>query len=266
MLGKLFKYDFKNYGRIIMPAYLILMVLTLLAMAGKLLCRQFPQNSLIYFLSQAAAVFFLLGVVVLLICTVLIALLQFRNNLLRDEGYLMHTLPVSANSLVLSKLLTALLWIAVTVVLCCLFIGIASCELSLPVAFIKQLFTGDTDRDTILICLFITLGLAVVQLLCQIYASLSLGYRISCLQKDVAAVAVYIGFYLAGQIVSAAVLLLVYMAKYHSLNNLLEQANTDTPFDILSMIMVIAIAMQVVWSIFFYVLSVRSLGRRLNLE
>ena len=46
----------------------------------------------------------------LFVITIVVTIQRFNKNLLKDEGYLMFTLPVSSKSLVLSKYLTSLIW------------------------------------------------------------------------------------------------------------------------------------------------------------
>ena len=46
----------------------------------------------------------------LFVITIVVTIQRFNKNLLKDEGYLMFTLPVSSKHLVLSKYLTSLIW------------------------------------------------------------------------------------------------------------------------------------------------------------
>ena len=46
----------------------------------------------------------------LFVITIVVTIQRFNKNLLKDEGYLMFTLPVSSKYLVLSKYLTSLIW------------------------------------------------------------------------------------------------------------------------------------------------------------
>ena len=46
----------------------------------------------------------------LFVITIVVTIQRFNKNLLKDEGYLMFTLPVSSKHLILSKYLTSLIW------------------------------------------------------------------------------------------------------------------------------------------------------------
>lgn len=71
-------------------------------------------------------VLFFLSVMALAAVTVVVIVYRFYKNLLGSEGYLMHTLPVTVHQLIWSKLIAAVVWMAVTSVCIygCLF-GVA---------------------------------------------------------------------------------------------------------------------------------------------
>lgn len=56
--------------------------------------------------------FFFGGMIVM---NFVIIVMRFHKNLFSREGYLMHTLPVSANKLIISKIISAFFWSSVTV-------------------------------------------------------------------------------------------------------------------------------------------------------
>ena len=49
----------------------------------------------------------------LVVMTIIIIIMRFNNNLLKGEGYLMHTLPVPTWMLILSKLIVSVIWMAI---------------------------------------------------------------------------------------------------------------------------------------------------------
>lgn len=59
-------------------------------------------------------VLFFLSVMALAAVTVVVIVYRFYKNLLGSEGYLMHTLPVTVHQLIWSKLIAAVVWMAVT--------------------------------------------------------------------------------------------------------------------------------------------------------
>lgn len=79
MLGKLLKYELKSTSRIMGVLYLAVLVMALL------------------------------------IITIVMVLQRFYKNLLKEEGYLMHTLPVPTWMLVASKTICSLIWILLSI-------------------------------------------------------------------------------------------------------------------------------------------------------
>lgn len=93
MLGKLLKYELKSTSRIMGVLYLALLVVA--AVVG------FVARGTIWEATQGNAIavvisglIYTLLVMALLIITIVMVLQRFYKNLLKEEGYLMHTLPV----------------------------------------------------------------------------------------------------------------------------------------------------------------------------
>ena len=107
MLTKLLKYEFKATGRVYGGLYLA--ILAAAALLG--LSFRFP-----IFLVHTAPIavlmiIYLALVVAIVVMTVFTIVQRFTRNLLGREGYLMHTLPVSSVQLILSKLISSMVWV-----------------------------------------------------------------------------------------------------------------------------------------------------------
>ncbi|MBE0601232.1 MAG: hypothetical protein IH607_05540, partial [Firmicutes bacterium] len=136
----------------------------------------------------------------------------FYKNLLGDEGYLMHTLPVSTGRLIFSKLLVATVWAFV----CVLVIWLAVCILSINEAD-YQAFLHAFDNaslpagETILyIAEFAAMSLVSVMgaILC-LYACMALSMLF---QKH--RVAIAFGFFIAAStVVQIVAALLMFMGS-----------------------------------------------------
>lgn len=108
MLGKLLKYEFKATGRLILPAYLA-------AVLFALLNRLFVTNSTLQGLWGGRVyglliAFFSLAIFMVLALTFVLIIQRFYQNLLKDEGYLSHTLPVTIDKHIFAKLIPATCW------------------------------------------------------------------------------------------------------------------------------------------------------------
>ena len=107
MLKQLLKYEFKATGRTYGGLYLALVALAVLS--GFSLRSSSKDNfaSLLLFAYMVVAV----AVAVVSVMTIVT---RFTRNLLGREGYLMHTLPVTESQLILSKLISSVVWMLST--------------------------------------------------------------------------------------------------------------------------------------------------------
>lgn len=104
MLGKLIKYDLKALGKILLPLWGTLIIVGLIfgisLRRGDNGSNTMVAFSLILIIAIITAIFVL---------NVIIIIQRFWKGLLKEEGYLMFTLPVTTRSLILSKVLSALI-------------------------------------------------------------------------------------------------------------------------------------------------------------
>ena len=113
MLGKLLKHEFRATGRTMLPIYAAVLALAVL---GNLSIR-FVQNTNSTFLRIRFGLLFgafVIGMIAAAIMTLVMMISRFYRNLLKDEGYLMHTLPVNVHGLVWSKLIVSFVWFLAT--------------------------------------------------------------------------------------------------------------------------------------------------------
>ena len=143
MLKQLLKYEFKATKRLYFGLYL---ALALLSVVLGVTFRQ--EHALAHSTSfqNLEVILMIVYVSVILAIAVLCfvnTIQRFYQNLLGREGYLMHTLPVNENQLILSKLLTSMVW-----VLCSGLVGIVCITgmVSIGVLDAEVLGTENWDR------------------------------------------------------------------------------------------------------------------------
>ena len=104
MLGKLIKYDLKALARILAPLWGVLLVMGVIF--GISIRSDLNGMNVMIMLS----LFVIFAVVVaIFVMNVIIVIQRFWKGLLQEEGYLMFTLPVTTRSLILSKVISALI-------------------------------------------------------------------------------------------------------------------------------------------------------------
>lgn len=106
MLRKLFKYEFGATGRVFLPMYAALLVMSVIA-------RLFYTTNLRW--SEIATALVTMVMLMLFtavwVVTLVIIIRRFSSNLLGREGYLMHVLPVNPWEHVLAKSVTSGVWV-----------------------------------------------------------------------------------------------------------------------------------------------------------
>ena len=205
MFGKLIKYEFKALSSVLLPIFGAMLVMGLLApvfvslpdiTGGRFFIAQIL--TVIYIVIYACLLFG--GGLMCLIATVI----RFRKNLLGDEGYLMHTLPVKKWQLTASKVIAA---VSMQLLggLAAAVSGIIFIAMSVRSAFsgIVELFglihyylpdLGMFGALTIIEGILLVL-LSLIGLNLMLYASLCVGHSADS-HKTLLSVGAFIGFYI----------------------------------------------------------------------
>ena len=253
MFGKLMKHEFRATARTILPLYGIMLVLALMAtMAMRLFdFNMHWQETVVDFIMITYG----LSVFAVAVGVFILLMIRYKRNLLGDEGYLMMTLPTSVHGLLLSKLLTAMVWYLLTGVAVVLSVLIAGS------GQINEFFQAVRDAlnmlfqhsDLVSICLRVLLAMllsmSLITLLFYADFSLSQSFRKHKVLYTIAAVVVVLAlFRLCGWIT----------VSYHSSAGFAAQeVHILTPLDFAELIAV---------NVLFYFGAWWALSRRLNLE
>ena len=129
MFGKLLKYDFRSMLKqfaFIWPAALVL------ALVNRFTVNSFVTSAsgLRQTVSGVAMLVYVGIMIAMFVVTMIFVIQRFFRGLLGDEGYLMHTLPVSPWELIGSKLLCAVVTTLLSIV-----VAILSILLIMPISW-----------------------------------------------------------------------------------------------------------------------------------
>jgi len=179
MLSKLLKYEIEATGRIFLPLFLSLLVF---AGINKFISAIDPQKmNTPANISMAIYIIIMAGIFVM---TFTMMIQRFYKNLLTDEGYLMHTLPVKPWKHIVSKLLVSMLWMLSSVIVAMISILI----IAYKKGDITEIFNGLVTVHTRVIeqlgawAYLLTFEIILGVLLCLaagiliIYASIAIGH------------------------------------------------------------------------------------------
>ena len=142
MLKQLLKYEFKATKRLYFGLYL---ALALLSVVLGVTFRQEHALAHSTNFQNLQVILMIVYVSVILAIAVLCfvnTIQRFYQNLLGREGYLMHTLPVTETQLILSKLLTSMVW-----VLCSGLVGVVCITVMVAVGVFDPETFGMADWD-----------------------------------------------------------------------------------------------------------------------
>jgi len=138
MLGRLLKYEFRATGRVFLPFFGALIVVSIISRILGLLSGSTGGGAAA--ISESPYIIGVVLSIMLMVAVVVVAFIlmiqRFSKNLIGDEGYLMFTLPVTVDSLIFSKMIASAVW----TVLSAVFVVISVMIMAL--ADLNQLFSS----------------------------------------------------------------------------------------------------------------------------
>lgn len=260
MLNKLLKYDFKSMFKSMIPMYIILILAALLNR-----CAHFASEK-ISLLDVPAGMITGLYIILLFgvpFASFIIGIVKYYNNLVKDEGYLMHTLPVKKSSLILSKLISSVTVIITSIMMSAigLFVGcynvLFGSDIFEP---IKGMFES---TDTLFIILMVlTVIVSLVFYLLMIYLSIALGQKKNS-NRGVYSFVFGIVIYNVTQIVMSIILIVPMFLD----SNLYKYMDEDIiPTNILNGYIGASLLLSVIVSVIYYIITKNIMKNKLNLE
>lgn len=190
MLGKLLKYELKATGRLLGLIYLAVLAVAAITgiVSGITIHREAMINNMT---GEVTATTNSLGMAILIliyailviamfVVSVVMILERFYNNLLKGEGYLMHTLPVPTWMHVASKTISAALWYVLAAVVLGLSLVIALlCTGYLPSIFREfgwaQIVAAFDGKKLWIVLFVICAFLQIIRVTLMFYLSMAIG-------------------------------------------------------------------------------------------
>ena len=215
MLGKLLKYEFRATGRIMLPVYALLLVTAGgTSVTGSLMGR-YPESTVLSIFRTLFMTLFAFTTFGVLLLTLVLMVYRFYKNLMTDEGYLMHTLPVKPWMLIVSKLTIGTIWfylidlLLVGAITLITLIALPTMAYFSPedLLELRTMFQSYHTIFTVPSILFLAIPVMIISSvfsLLTIYASISLGQLFSS-HKVLASILCYLGL---STILSTAMMLL----------------------------------------------------------
>lgn len=274
MLGKLIKNEWISTWKVPTILCIYLGVLTLVGCVSFLSPIWETQNPIIESLLVVSAVIYFLSLFASVMIIFVYFVVRFYRNMYTDEGYLMHTLPVTAHEHVLAKGLVFLIWeiISAIVVVISVFAVVLTImstagnvqigdlfhviKTGFPI-LLSEYYEATSIPFSIMVIWTIFLALAqAVSSIAMIYGAISIGqtfhkYRV------MASVGAYFALSIILQTISSVVSLPV-------IGNMIENINSVTRFIVSTFTMTSILVIITCGG--FYILTVLIMKKQLNLE
>lgn len=281
MLGKLIRYDFKRQWKLLGIVYGIVSIMGI-GVAVLRLLADYTDILLLRYLTTFGTGFCCVIAVVMIVGTWIYALLYFRSNLLKDEGYLMHTLPAKPEQLYFSKLINFMVYVVLSIVVAYLCVGMAFGDIGIYGRIIAE-STAELPETGVKIWVWsaayvVEMGIAtmILHLGCLI-----IGYTwrsASAINRDLLSVGVYLILHFVLQIASVGILLIYLFVKYGNfvnqiieLDQTMDQASSGIAFETeffsyFSGILGVSAVAYLIVGIVMLVVSLRRFRMRLDLQ
>ena len=258
MVFKLLKYDFKSMLRVFIPLWLALLAVSAINHFSVSATSSYA-DSLIWDMKAIAMLVFFGLIIAAGVLTAVLVIQRFYLGLLKDEGYLMFTLPVKSWQLLTSKVVSAL-------VVCALSLGVGVLSvmiLGYQMEDYQRMFSGlgttiQTYPESFIALLVLGLAYAFAAIT-QIYVSLALGHLANRHR-----IAWAVGVYIAIQ----TVLSWVFTNSWDPLRVMLWGTSYPVFLDVgrFNQFLWIMAGIYLVLGGIFFLVTERILSKKLNLE
>ena len=143
MLKQLLKYEFKATKRLYFGLYLALALLSVVLGVTSRQKHALAHSTSFQNLEVILMIVYVSVILAIAVLCFVNTIQRFYRNLLGREGYLMHTLPVTETQLILSKLLTSMVW-----VLCSGLVGVVCITVMVSIGVFDPETFGTVNWDS----------------------------------------------------------------------------------------------------------------------
>lgn len=270
MLAKLLKYDFKAMFKIFLPLWGVLLVVSGVnrLISGSPLAEG---GGMGIFTSLLGVMYVLLIMAVMVVTTVII-IARFYQGLLKDEGYLMFTIPVKPWQLLASKLISAMVISIISGVVALASVAIIAYfpEMGQVLAELWKMGMKNVPNFLpLVILLVVSLFVGIICSVSQVYASMALGHLAGSHRVGFAVLA-FIVLSVIWSTVGSVIGMFGYPDVTTSLTTVTvesEAAQVMSVFsDVMGAALVWGLVLDVVRCVVHLIITNYILSRRLNLE
>lgn len=279
MLRKLFKYEIKAMGRILIPLYGVWIAIS--AITGFIIANinegtdKVISNGALA-ISTVSGGLYMIFSVVCVVCTVILVIQRFYKNLLGNEGYLTNTLPVSIGKHLFVKSINSTFWGCIGII-----VGIISVSIMISLIYQPFAFNQDTtgfitvwgrlvfvpfnvlpmpssyiNKDIYFLQIIILFIVAIFETIVKVFAAISIGHIFNK-KKVLISFAAYIAFGFIELIIVNII------SRIQTDYNIIESLYNIHNVNIVLLIVILCIFAL---ALAYYLVSYLILNKKLNIE
>ncbi len=265
MLGKLIKNEFKATSRLILPLYIVLLVVTII---NKIVIEiqdsstvAITENKVFIAFAAILVLTYFLSLMAVGALTIIFLIKRFYDNMLKDEGYLSFTLPVTTGQHLISKIVVSYTWVLTTILSLIASVLILMSGKGI-VDEAKSFWTGlieviQDGNQMIAIVVILCIVLSIYNIVITPYLCFSVGQRFNG-HKILGAFITYVVVYIINQVIGV-----ITMVAFFAVGSNLDQL---TDGEIFSMTMYYECALLLIESTIFTLITYHMLDKKLNLD
>ncbi|MCR5737134.1 MAG: hypothetical protein K6G64_05740 [Eubacterium sp.] len=265
MLGKLIKNEFKATGRLILPLYIVLLVVTII---NKIVIEiqdsstvAITENKVFIAFAAILVLTYFLSLMAVGALTIIFLIKRFYDNMLKDEGYLSFTLPVTTGQHLISKIVVSYTWVLTTILSLIASVlilmsgkGIVDEAKSFWTGLIEVIQDGNQLTAAIVV---LSVILSIYNIIITPYLCFSVGQRFNG-HKIIGAFITYVVVYIINQVIGV-----VSLTAFFALGSNIDQL---TDGEIFRWTMYYELILLVVESAVFTFITYHMLDKKLNLD
>ena len=260
MLGKLMKYEWKSTWKLLVPANLLIIVMTFFACVTVRIDFFEYKSNAVDFAAIMIILMYVLSMFVAMVGSVIYLIYHFYTSTYGDQGYLLHTLPVDKHHIIIAKVLVSSIWVLISSFLIyasVLFLFNAEEDIFNDfLNIVKYRVDGPFNDDFTAFSVIMALIALIVELLARVLkvtACISLG-QLSSNHKLLTAIAFYYAIYVVQQIINV-----IYYAFLGYIGNRTGTWDFGTSWEY-------ALITGLIYTVVFYLLTWHVMDRKLNLD
>ena len=265
MLGKIIKHEFKATYKTALT-----MILSVLLVGGlvRMMDMVSFDGTIWRIIEMIMAVFYLLLLIAVPVSMFVVSIARFYRTMVKDEGYLTHTIPVKKTQLINGKLITSVIWIIISIMVIplSLLINVKNSIYTFRdiAELLKLVFSNSTYiMDCVMFILLIIVSIMTSLLLC--YASIGMGQMFNG-HRLAGSVLFYFIFKYAFSFLQLFLMLIIpsvadMMNKYDTVNKILMAEDNG-----MLALMLFVIPFQIILGIICYLIAYWRFSKKLNLE